>query len=87
MIRVALTFTAADWIDPDRLRAKVHGAVARSRVLLTSPEHGSATFDGLHNALTEALAAEGVPDPAAVAVAHGLLLQALDQSGMDAPDV
>ena len=78
-------FTDSDWADPDRLRAKVHGTVAVYRALFTSPERGGATFEALHAALTEALAAEGVPDPAAVA--RGLLLGALDQGGMAAPDV
>jgi hypothetical protein len=39
------------------------------------------TVEALHGFLTEALAAESVPD-----VARGLLLQALDQGGMGAPD-
>jgi hypothetical protein len=76
-------FTEVDWTSADRLRAKVHGAVARYRVLLTSPEHGCAAVEGLHDALTEALAAEGIPDPEAVAL--GLLLQALDQAGIEPP--
>jgi hypothetical protein len=49
---------------------------ARPRALFTSPERGGATF--------EALAAEGVPDPAAVA--RGLLLGALDQTDIAPPD-
>ena len=78
-------FTETDWTDAARLRAKVPGAVAHHRARLTAPEHSEATFAALHHALTEALAAESVPDPAAIA--RGLLLQALDQGGMGAPDV
>jgi hypothetical protein len=77
-------FTEADWTDPDRLRAKVHGTVAHYRPLFASPERGGPAFAALHGALTEALAAEGVPDPAAVA--RGLLLQALEDGGIAAPD-
>jgi hypothetical protein len=73
-------FTAADWRDPVRLQAKVHGTVARYRPQLSSPERGGATFAALHDALTEALAAEGIPDPGDVA--RGLLLQALDRAAI-----
>jgi hypothetical protein len=74
-------FTEEDWTDPERLRAKVHGTVAHYRPLFTSPERGGATFAALHVVLTEALAAGGVPDPEAVA--RELLLQVLDQGGIE----
>jgi hypothetical protein len=73
-------FTAADWRSATRLRAKVHGTVAQYGPQLASPARSLATFEALHRSLTEALAAESVPDPAAVA--RGLLLQALDQGGI-----
>jgi hypothetical protein len=82
--RDPFALTATDWMDPDRLRAKVHGTVAVYRALFTSPERGGATFVALHAALTEALAEAGIPDPAAVA--RGLLLQALDHGNLTAPD-
>jgi hypothetical protein len=78
-------FTAADWRSATCLRAKVHGTVAQDRPPLACPTRSLATVAALHGFLTEALAAESVPDPAAVA--RGLLLQALDQGGMGAPDV
>ena len=74
-------FTDSDWTDPDRLRAKVHGTVRHYGPLFASSERSGAAFAALHGALTEALAAEGVPDRAAVA--RGLLLQALDQGGIE----
>jgi hypothetical protein len=73
-------FTAADWHSATCLRAKVHGTVSQYRPQLACPERSLATFEALHRSLTEALAAESVPDPAAVA--HGLLLQALDQAAI-----
>ncbi len=73
-------FTAADWRSATCLRAKVHGTVAQYRPHLACPERSLATFEALHGLLTEALAAESVPDPGAVA--HGLLLQALDQAAI-----
>ena len=76
-------FTAADWRSATRLRAKVHGTVAQYRPQLASRERSLATFEALHRSLTEALAAEGVPDPAAVA--RGLLLQALDHGALPVP--
>jgi hypothetical protein len=78
-------FTAADWTDAARLRAKVHGAVARYWEPLTAPKHSEAIFAALHDALSGALATEGVPDPGAVA--RGLLLQALNQAGIAPPDL
>ena len=78
-------FTAADWRSATCLRAKVHGTVAQYRPQLACPERSLATVEALHGFLTEALAAESVPDPAAVA--RGLLLQSPDQGGMGAPDV
>jgi hypothetical protein len=74
-------FTAADWRSATCLRAKVHGTVAQYRPQLSCPERSLVTVEALHGFLTEALAAESVPD-----VARGLLLQALDQGGMGAPD-
>jgi hypothetical protein len=76
-------FTADDWRSATRLRAKVHGTVEGYRPQLSSPERSLATFEALHGALTEALAAEGVPDPDDVA--RGLLLQALDRAAIPAP--
>ena len=73
-------FTAADWRSATCLRAKVHGTVSQYRPQLACPERSLATVEALHGFLTEALAAESVPDPAAVA--HGLLLQALDQAAI-----
>src|SRR5688572_7193405 len=57
-------FTAADWRSATRLRARVHGTVAQYRRQLACPVRSLATFEALHDALTEALAAESVPDPA-----------------------
>jgi hypothetical protein len=54
--------------------------VAPYRPQLACPERSLATVEALHGFLTEALAAESVPDPAAVA--HGLLLQALDKAAI-----
>jgi hypothetical protein len=73
-------FTAADWRSATCLRAKVHGTVAQYRPQLACPERSLATVEALHRSLTEALAAESVPDPAAVA--HGPLLQALDKAAI-----
>ena len=73
-------FTAADWRSATCLRAKVHGTVAQYRPQLACPERSLATFAALHGFLTKALAAERIPDPAAVA--HGLLLQVLDQAAI-----
>ena len=75
-------FTAADWRSATCLRAKVHGTVSQYRPQLVCPERSLATVEALHRSLTEALAAERIPDPAAVA--HGLLLQALDQAAIPA---
>jgi hypothetical protein len=75
-------FTAADWRSATCLRAKVHGTVSQYRPQLTCPERSLATFEALHG-FTEALAAESVPDPAAVA--RGLLLQALDPGALPLP--
>jgi hypothetical protein len=58
----------------------VHGTVSQYRPQLACPERSLATVEALHGFLTEALAAESVPD--AAAVAHGLLLQALDQAAI-----
>jgi hypothetical protein len=76
-------FTAADWRSATRLRAKVHGTVAQYRPQLACPERSLATVEALHGFLTEALAAESVPDPAAVA--RGLLLQSLDPGALPLP--
>jgi hypothetical protein len=76
-------FTAADWRSATCLRAKVHGAVSRYRPQLACPARSLATVEALHGFLTEALAAERVPDPAAVA--RGLLLQALDPGALPLP--
>jgi hypothetical protein len=53
------------------------------RPQLACPERSLATVEALHRSLIEALAAESVPDPAAVA--RGLLLQALDPGTLPAP--
>ena len=76
-------FTAADWRSATCLRAKVHGTVAQYRPQLACPERSLATVEALQGFLTEALAAESVPDPAAVA--RGLLLQALDPGALPLP--
>ena len=76
-------FTAADWRSATCLRAKVHGTVAQYRPQLACPERSLATVEALHGFLTEALAAESVPDPAAVAC--GLLLQSLDHGALPLP--
>jgi hypothetical protein len=76
-------FTAADWRSATCLRAKVHGTVAQYRPQLACPERSLATVEALHGFLTEALAAESVPD--AAAVARGLLLQALDPGALPLP--
>jgi hypothetical protein len=78
-------FTAADWRSATCLRAKVHGTVTQYRPQLSCPERNLVTVEALHGFLTGVLAAESVPDPAAIA--RGLLLQALDQGSMVAPDV
>jgi hypothetical protein len=54
-------FTAADWRDPVRLRAKVHGAVARYREPLTAPEHGGATLDILRQSMYDIVRSPGCP--------------------------
>ena len=74
-------FTAADWRSATCLRAKVLCTVERYRPQLSCPERSLATFAELHDALTEALAAERIPDPGEVA--RSLLLQALDQAGLE----
>ena len=76
-------FTAAGWRSASCLRAKMHGAISQRRPPLACPERSLATFESLHRSLTEALAAEGVSDPAAVA--HGLLLQALNHGALPVP--
>jgi hypothetical protein len=76
-------FTAADWRSATCLRAKVHGTVAQYRPQLACPERSLATVEALHRSLTEALAAESVPDPAAVA--RDLLLQSLDPGALQVP--
>jgi hypothetical protein len=76
-------FTAADWRSSTRLRTKVHGTVSQYRPQLSSPTRSLATFAALHRSLTEALAAERIPDPAAVA--RDLLLQALDPGALPVP--
>ena len=76
-------FTAADWRSATHLRAKVHGTVAQYRPQLACPERSLATVEALHGFLTEALAAESVPDPAAVA--RDLLLQSLDLGALPVP--
>ena len=80
-VRNTFGFSKGDWSDPDQLRAKVLGAVARYRADLAAPERSEAAFAALHDALAGALASEGVPDAGSVAL--GLLLQALDQHGIE----
>ena len=76
-------FTAADWRSATCLRAKVHGTVAQYRPQLACPERSLATVEALHRSLTEALAAESIPDP--TAVARDLLLQSLDPGALPVP--
>jgi hypothetical protein len=72
-----------DWTDPVRLEARVAAVVERNRPRLADPVQAPAAFQRLAEELARSLGAAGIPD--ARAVACGLLLQAVDQAGIDPP--
>ena len=72
----------SDWTDPVRLEARLAGVIERNRPRLVDPVQAPAAFRRLTEELARSLGAAGVPD--ARAVAHGLLVAAIDRAGIEA---